>query len=296
MRTRAERLDTATGTRVSFTPSEVLLRDGGLWPGVRVEQWRVVASELPETVLFQHGLLLNLSPKTAEVRWSGHRPISGTFAPGNVALLPAGLPYRADGRHSSVTLLIGLEPAYLERLLRPADVTAVELVPAYGVTDPFVEATCLALADDIRQDHPMGAMYGEALCAALALHLARTRSADPRLQVEQLHHDDFRMKQVKAYIADNIDTKLTLAALAAEVGLDVFAFSRWFRRQTGTTPHQFVLGQRIDLAKRLLSATKVELLDVAFQCGFSSHSHLTSAFRRFVGTTPSEFRRLLQSR
>lgn len=292
MRTSARRLDVATGQRVAFSPTEVLLKDAQAWPGICLEQWRGGATELPESILFQHGLLLNLSPKTAEVRWAGQRPISGTFCPGDVALLPAGLSYSASGKHVSETLLIAIDPEYLDRLVAHVNGRRVELAPTYGRVDAFIQAACLALAEDVRGGHPMGSMYGEALVVALAAHLVLTLSDVGRLRTDILRPRDRRLAMVEEFVAQQIDSKLTLECMAGYVGLDVFTFAKWFRRETGLAPHQYVLSRRIGLAKHLLATTKDELLAIAIRCGFSSHSHMSAAFRRFVGSTPTEFRRM----
>jgi len=50
---------------------------------------------------------------------------------------------------------------------------------------------------------------------------------------------------------------------------------------------------RIERARELLSNPALSLTDIALDCGFSSHSHMTRVFRQFLGVTPSEYRRAL---
>jgi AraC family transcriptional regulator len=67
-------------------------------------------------------------------------------------------------------------------------------------------------------------------------------------------------------------------------------FVELFRASTGQTPHQFVLTQRIERARRLLANRALSVLDVAVLVGFSDASHFTKVFRRIIGATPSRYR------
>lgn len=64
---------------------------------------------------------------------------------------------------------------------------------------------------------------------------------------------------------------------------------RHFRDTVGMTPHAFVIERRIDRAEALLLSGEA-IATVACRCGFSSQSHLTSAFRTRRGTTPARWR------
>jgi AraC family transcriptional regulator len=47
-----------------------------------------------------------------------------------------------------------------------------------------------------------------------------------------------------------------------------------------------VIQQRVERAKRLLKQTDQAIIDIALECGFTSHSHLTKQFRQVTGLTP----------
>lgn len=95
---------------------------------------------------------------------------------------------------------------------------------------------------------------------------------------------------LRQFVARNLDQDLSLAALARRAGMSSSCFSRWFREQTGTTPHAFVVEARVAHAKELLRTSELSLLDVALAVGFSSQSCLNVAFRRRAGLTPVEYR------
>lgn len=99
-----------------------------------------------------------------------------------------------------------------------------------------------------------------------------------------------RMSRVYCYVERNIGTPITITAMADEACMSVHHFARTFKTQTGKTPRKYILDARITCAKRRLDDGET-IADVAFSCGFSSQSHMTSAFRANTGITPGEFRR-----
>ncbi len=98
------------------------------------------------------------------------------------------------------------------------------------------------------------------------------------------------VESIRKYIASHLDEDLTLAVLARRAGMSASCFSRWFRDQTGMTPHAFVLEARVARAKALLRQSGLPLIDVALAVGFSSQSCLNVTFRRRAGVTPAEYR------
>jgi AraC family transcriptional regulator len=67
-------------------------------------------------------------------------------------------------------------------------------------------------------------------------------------------------------------------------------FASLFKRAMGISPHQYVIQQRVERAKLMLSKTDLAIADIALQVGFSSQSHLTQQFKRLTGITPKQVR------
>ena len=87
---------------------------------------------------------------------------------------------------------------------------------------------------------------------------------------------------------------LSLQALANESGYSRVHFVRMFRAATGYSPHNYLLNLRLERARELLKNPSISLIDVALDCGFSSHSHMSRLFHKSVGVTPSAYRRSLR--
>lgn len=93
-----------------------------------------------------------------------------------------------------------------------------------------------------------------------------------------------------AYINDHLAQELSLEDLAAQAALSPFYFSRLFKRETGFSPHRYILAARISNAKFLLQSTGDSVKTICFTAGFSSESSFCTAFKKETGLTPSEYR------
>ena len=94
---------------------------------------------------------------------------------------------------------------------------------------------------------------------------------------------------VEDFMWDNIERNITLAELAKLVHLSPYYFSRSFKKETQTTPHQALLQLRVRRARILLPKAKT-LTEIAYLCGFSDQSHFTRVFKKHTGFTPRQFR------
>lgn len=84
---------------------------------------------------------------------------------------------------------------------------------------------------------------------------------------------------------------LTLATLAAEASMSTRTLSRRFRAQTGTTPLQWLINQRLHRARELLETTELGIDQIAAATGFGSALVLRQHFTRVLSTTPTRYRR-----
>jgi transcriptional regulator GlxA family with amidase domain len=106
---------------------------------------------------------------------------------------------------------------------------------------------------------------------------------DPRLARDVL-------RRAIRFVNDNLDSKLKWDDIAMDVGLDPFTFGRGFKLATGMTPHQYIIRCRLRRAMKLLAREELTLADIALEVGCSCQSHLTTLFRKHLGTTPGAFR------
>src|SRR6266446_7959425 len=110
-----------------------------------------------------------------------------------------------------------------------------------------------------------------------------TLERDPRLSRDVL-------RRAIRFVNDNLDSKLKWDEIASDVDLDPFTFGRGFKLATGMTPHQYIIRCRLRRAMKLLAREELTLADIALEVGCSCQSHLTTLFRKHLGTTPGAFR------
>lgn len=133
------------------------------------------------------------------------------------------------------------------------------------------------------------AHYSEAIVNAIIAELidTRWRASDAAPQSPDLLTDKV-VASIKAHIFENLSGKVSIDALANIAGMNPSQFRSSFKAQLGKTPYQYVLDTRVDKARDMLVTTRLPCSKVAFDCGFSSQSHMTDVFRQRLGRTPRQ--------
>ena len=83
--------------------------------------------------------------------------------------------------------------------------------------------------------------------------------------------------------------QVTIQDLAEAIHLSCGHLSRVFRKTTGTTLEQYLIQQRVELAKRALLDPRLNVAEVAERCGFCNPAYFASVFKKHVKCTPREF-------
>jgi transcriptional regulator GlxA family with amidase domain len=104
-------------------------------------------------------------------------------------------------------------------------------------------------------------------------------------------HGTGSLAPVLAWIEASLDQDLTVGAMARHARLSPRTFARRFRQETGTTPLQWLTGQRVLLAQHHLETTDEPVAAIAHRTGFGSIDTLRHHFARRLGTTPQAYRR-----
>lgn len=223
--------------------------------------------------------------------------VQGWSDPGTVNLSPAGFCARWEADGSSQAIVVFLREELLSRVIREnwnCDPRKVEIIPQFLSRDPVIETILTQLAVEAVNGSPSGLLYAESGCEFLAHHLIQrhsTLSKAPGLSPGGL--PAHRLRVVKNYIAENLGSPITLRELASLACVSVRHFERAFRQSLGVPPHRYVLEHRVSAARDLLlTHPKLTVGEIARKLGFSSSSHLSAAFSRRMGCSPTMFRRV----
>lgn len=123
----------------------------------------------------------------------------------------------------------------------------------------------------------------DALACLLSPHAAQRPSLRKAASVRQV-------ARVEEAILGHPEQNLGIDALAELAGCSVFHLCRTFRSMTGQSLRQYRMRHRIGTALARLGEGEDDLAGLACDLGFSSHSHMTDAFREWLGVTPREVR------
>jgi transcriptional regulator GlxA family with amidase domain len=147
----------------------------------------------------------------------------------------------------------------------------------------------------MRQDH------GAAVAASIArlTVVAPHRDGGQAQFIERPVADpdgDGSLSATRAWALEHLHQRLDLASLAGHACVSPRTFCRRFRAETGTTPLQWLLGQRVARALQLLEHTDLAVGAVADACGFADAAALRRHLARATGITPAAYRRAFRPR
>lgn len=120
----------------------------------------------------------------------------------------------------------------------------------------------------------------------------KRRSPDRRSRRTRTAHRDLA-EGARAELAQDVTASLGLSDVAARLNVSPYHLCRVFRDQVGMTLHAYRLDMRLRIALERIADSNATLSELAFELGFSSHSHFTSTLRRRMALVPSVARGLL---
>lgn len=122
------------------------------------------------------------------------------------------------------------------------------------------------------------------------------------LQIEEYHifsdtaRDTYRLqqqriRQISDYIDQHYSRKLLLSDIAAELDLNLYYLSHFFKEHFGFSFQDYLARIRSEKARQLLLLTDQSLLDICMSAGFSDPKYFNCSFKKQYGITPKEYRR-----
>ena len=264
------------------------------WDGVSVRGYRYAGSDVEVPPIRDYMIVAYLRGKTSMRRRIDSAWIHEMLGPGDVSLLT-----RAAESHWVWPKNIEVVHIYLThdelantcRQMYERDVTDIELHDVVKADDPAIYRTAMLIAHEATQGGAGSRLVVDSLSCHLAVQILRRHADVLFRETEDVDGLGFGQERaVRDYIHEHLKENISLDDLAGSIGLSRYHFARRFRQSTGTTPHEFVLHQRVERAKTLLHRTNTPLLDIASLCGFADQSHMTREFRKRVGDTPGRYR------
>ena len=226
-----------------------------------------------------------------ETRIGNGDPCRGPARAGEIWLIPSDMPY--VGRAVGEDITYAEFSFAREWLTKLAGLPArrASLRPIMKCHDPVLHGLAGRLMQLGGEKDDLAGLLRASATQFIGLHLMRQYGAGPAPPgIERLPLTGPVRRRLEDYIVAHLDQRLSLDELARLSGLPSHRLIAAFRSSFGQTPLQYIIGQRLQLACRLLESTRQDIAAIAMATGFSSHSHLSHAFKQRYGQTPQEFR------
>ncbi|MDL2356625.1 MAG: helix-turn-helix domain-containing protein, partial [Pseudomonadota bacterium] len=147
-------------------------------------------------------------------------------------------------------------------------------------------------------EHDLGRTIALAVARELVVFLKRPGGQSQfsaQLAAEVGAPDPDRFGELTRWIADHLDSDLSIEILAERCAMSARNFARRFIDAMQVAPGKYVQMLRIDAARRQLSQGDVPVARIAQRCGFASAEAMRLAFQRHLNVTPTDFRARFQS-
>jgi len=103
------------------------------------------------------------------------------------------------------------------------------------------------------------------------------------------------ISMVLEFIRSNLKENFNLKDLSDKAGMSTTSFYRFFKRELGMSPIEFILNEKIKIAKQLLKYPGIQINEVGFQSGFEDSNYFIRLFKKVEGITPKQYQQLNSS-
>ena len=152
------------------------------------------------------------------------------------------------------------------------------------------QAVCAMLGQMLAEFQGAGRMWETVAQNLLENLLILTYRACPDNFVQFEGSASGRVLEVQHYIERHFTEELRMAELARKYYVSPSYLSHAFKNQTGYSPKQYVLLNRLSFAKELLETTDFQIGQVAYKAGFGDVNNFIRAFREWYGLSPGSYR------
>ena len=209
--------------------------------------------------------------------------------------VPAGMPMwtRSGSTHRFAHLNLHMHRDKLLRFLSPSmgrSSALTALARPVELSDGGATEVLARLIVDELVSPSRPALYTESLVGSLFAGVLDLPAEHPEPSPSRL--SNAQMRRLTNSTISGGAGRVSLADMAASVGLSESWFGTVFKHTTGLTPMQWQLQRRIEAAKGLLANRELTIAEVAARLGFTDQAHFTKAFRHTTGDTPAAWRRM----
>jgi AraC-like DNA-binding protein len=167
-----------------------------------------------------------------------------------------------------------------------------QLVWPLGTFDPVVYHLGKSFLASLEQPHDASKIFLDHILHALNSHIVCSYSgvtiSAPKFRGGL---SSLQMRRATELLEAHLDGDIALQRVAEACELSVSHFARAFKQTFRTPPYRWLIERRVEMARDLMTNSRLPLADIAARCGFADQSALNRSFKRIHGVTPGIWRR-----
>jgi AraC family transcriptional regulator len=267
------------------------------WQHLTLTKWEgVPPQEADEPSLPAHLIVVHMTsqPVGVEERGDGLKE-RGIAKAGDINVFSAGESSycRWDSELSFVRL--DLSPAYVQQVAQQIEAPgsgSIELRHQLRASDPKLFQLIQWLVDAASRSEPGGQLYMDSLTNLMTVHLLRQYASAGHMYAKAPSRmTDREVARAVEYMHAHLGRDISLNELSGFASVSPSHMTRLFKQATGFTPHQYLIGLRVERAKALIRSGAFTMGEIAAAAGFADQSHMNRHFKRFTGQTPKAYER-----
>lgn len=248
-------------------------------------------TSVPEHILCIHlGRPTFVNCRLDDRMQSGRRQVRGDM---DIVPLGSSISWETDAKTETPLLLLQVSPVALASAAAQLGLDPCHAVlgAQLQVRDTPLERILMAIESTLLAGGAIDPLLFDSLSLAATVRLLqRFADAPPPRPLQALAPR--KLRRVLEHIEAHLGERLSVARLADVAAASPSHFAALFRRSTGESVHQYVLGRRVERARNLLMAGGVSISQTALEAGFAHQSHMASCLKRALGLTPRELAKL----
>nr|AFN84549.1 transcriptional regulator [uncultured bacterium scaffold00090] len=168
---------------------------------------------------------------------------------------------------------------YTTLVTRAAVDGGLSVESAYSLSDYYIQN--IELADSVNSVYELG----------LDMYDTFVRFVH---QIRYLFRYSRTIQYVIEIIRKHIWEEIDITGLANEVGYNAYYMTKLFKKETGMSMKEFIVNEKIEIAKTLLETTSLDINKISDSLAFHLPSYFSTVFKKVTGYTPMEYRRISQ--
>jgi len=258
------------------------------WPGLRLSLTAETSNDLMFARMEQNALALELTGAARHLTHMDGIAAERSTTVDDICQMPRGVSARfaweVDGLQNSIFVAFSDEmlatycPERFDGRMARGHLTPRDYAPA-----PAMAGLIRLLAREVDPAQERGPLFADMVIRLLAIEICEAAWTRRPVAVAEGIRPDRRLRRALEYIEVHLASPLSLRDVAAASGLSLGMLARLFARETGFSPYAYVIGKRVERARKLLQSTDMPLAQVAVAAGFADQAHMTKALKRHGG-------------